>query len=60
MSQLDSIKETIAYLRFWLGAMVVSDISLLGWLLSGAGAASVPKAVGALISIIIIIIILNP
>jgi len=40
MSELDLAKETIAYLKFWLGVMVVSDISLVGWLLSNAGVAS--------------------
>ena len=34
---LDIAKETIAYLKFWLGVMVVSDISLVGWLLSNSG-----------------------
>ena len=27
MSQIDIVKETIAYLKFWLGVMVVSDIT---------------------------------
>ncbi len=40
MSQIDIVKETIAYLKFWLGVMVVSDITLVGWLLSNAGKAS--------------------
>ena len=54
MSQLDIAKETIAYLKFWLGVMVVSDISLVGWLLSNAGIASEFKTYGAVIGISII------
>ena len=34
MSKLDVAKEQIAYLKFWLGVLVVTDISLVGWLLS--------------------------
>ena len=33
MSELDVLKEKIAYLKLWLGIMVVTDISLVGWLL---------------------------
>lgn len=51
MSQVDIIKETIAYLKFWLGIMVVLDISLLGWLLAHAGKSSDLKAFGAVIGI---------
>jgi len=35
MSQVDVLKEKIAYLKLWLGIMVVTDISLVGWLLAG-------------------------
>lgn len=34
MSQLDRLKEQLAYLKFWLGIVVVTDISLIGWLIS--------------------------
>jgi hypothetical protein len=33
MSEIDVLKEKIAYLKLWLGIMVVTDISLVGWLL---------------------------
>ena len=33
MSQLDVLKEKIAYLKLWLGIIVVIDLSLVGWLL---------------------------
>ena len=51
MSQLDIIKESISYLKFWLGVMVVSDISLVGWLLSNSGAASELKTYAAVIGV---------
>ncbi len=54
MSQIDIVKETIAYLKFWLGVMVVSDITLVGWLLSNAGKASDLKTYGAIIGVAII------
>ena len=34
MSELDLIKEKIAYYKVWLGIMVITDISLFGWLVS--------------------------
>ena len=34
MSELDVAKEQIAYLKVWLGILVVTVISLLGWLAS--------------------------
>jgi len=37
MSELDRLKEQIAYLKFWQGIMVVTEISLVGWLISTVG-----------------------
>ena len=34
MSELDRVKEQLVYLRFWLGIMVVTEITLVGWLIS--------------------------
>ena len=31
MSELDIQKEKIAYLKLWLGILVVTDISLISW-----------------------------
>ena len=31
MSELDRLKEQLAYLEFWQGIMVVTEISLVGW-----------------------------
>ncbi|WP_424946688.1 hypothetical protein [Candidatus Spongiihabitans sp.] len=51
MPQIAIVKETIAYLKFWLGVLVVSDITLVGWLLTNADAASSLKTYGAIIGI---------
>ena len=40
MSELDVAKEQIAYLKLWLGIMVVTDISLIGWFMGNYGQAS--------------------
>jgi hypothetical protein len=37
VSELDRLKEQIAYLKFWQGIMVVTEISLVGWLISTVG-----------------------
>lgn len=34
MPELDMFKEKLAYLKLWLGILVVTDISLIGWLVS--------------------------
>jgi hypothetical protein len=39
VAQLDRLKEQVAYLKFWQGVVVVTDISLAGWLISAADAA---------------------
>ena len=54
MSKVDKAKEQIAYLKFWLGVMVVTDISLVGWLVSSADAAPVHRVLGALVAVVVI------
>lgn len=54
MSKSDKAKEQIAYLKFWLGVMVVTDISLVGWLVSSVDSAPGLKVVGAIVAIVII------
>ena len=39
---LDGIKEQLAYLRLWLGILVVAEISLVGWTISAVESA-VPR-----------------
>lgn len=40
MSKTDRLKEELAYLKLWLGIMVVTGISLVGWLLTSFESAS--------------------
>lgn len=54
MSELDLTKEKIAYLKIWLGILVVTDISLFGWLISNLGTASaLMMSAGVLATIVI-------
>jgi hypothetical protein len=36
MSELDHLGEELAYLKFWLGVVVVTGISLAGWFISSS------------------------
>ena len=54
MSKLDVAKEHIAYLKLWLSIMIVTDISLIGWLLGNfhsAGWALILGDLGALMAV---------
>jgi hypothetical protein len=52
MSKLDVAKEQIAYLKLWLGILIVTDISLMGWLLGNARAAGWPLILGDLLALV--------
>lgn len=54
MSELDVAKEQIAYLKFWLGILVVTDISLFGWLLSNATSADLPMVLGGCFAAVVL------
>jgi len=54
MSKIDVAKEQLAYLKFWLGVMVVTDISLVGWLVSSSDAAPMYKVLGAIAAVVAI------
>ncbi len=54
MSELDRLKEQLAYLKFWQGIMVVTDISLVGWLVSTADGARALTVVLAIIGVIVL------
>lgn len=54
MSELDRIKEQLVYLRFWLGIMVVTDISLVGWLASTVDTVSHALLGFAIVGIIVL------
>jgi hypothetical protein len=62
MPQLDRLKEQVAYLKFWLGIVVVTNISLIGWLMSAfdtAGGPAVVLAAGAFVLLILVTIVLH-
>jgi hypothetical protein len=40
LSELDIVKERIAYLKVWLGILLVTDISTIGWFVSSIEAAN--------------------
>jgi hypothetical protein len=40
VSELDGLREEVAYLKFWQGVAVVTAISLIAWLFSSTGAAT--------------------
>ncbi len=53
MSELDIAKEKIAYLKVWLGILVVTDISF-GWFVSNLGTATAPLLYGAVITVVVL------
>ena len=62
MSELDHLREEVAYLKFWLGIVVVTHISLAGWLVASfdtAAGYALILAVGGLILFSAGIVILN-
>ena len=52
MSELDRLKEQLVYLRFWLGIMVVTEISLVGWLASTTDTATPTLLFFAIVGIV--------
>ena len=56
MSELDHLKEQLAYLKFWQGIMVVTDISLVGWLVSTAEAATPSLRFYAIVAVVVLTI----
>jgi len=52
MSDLDVAKEQIAYLKVWLGILVVTDISAFGWLISNIETATAPLLWAAVIAVV--------
>ena len=54
MSELDRLKEQLVYLRFWLGIMVVTEISLVGWLASAADSATPRLLALAIVGILVL------
>jgi len=55
MSELDRLKEQLSYLKFWQGIMVVTNISLVGWLVSTADGTRALTVVLAIIGVVALI-----
>jgi len=51
MPALDQLKEQVAYMKFWQGVMVVTNISLVGWLISTEGASSRVTVILAIVAV---------
>jgi hypothetical protein len=49
VAKIDVAKEEVAYLKLWLGIVVVTDISLISWLVTRAEGAGVALLTAALI-----------
>jgi len=54
VSELDRLKEQVAYLKFWQGIMVVNDISLVGWLVSTADGARPLTVALAIVGVVLL------
>ena len=54
MARQDMVKEEIAYLKLWVGILVVTDISLLGWLMGEMDNLDVLRGSGGAIFVVAI------
>ena len=54
MSELDHLREEVAHLKFWLGIVVVTDISLAGWLISSSDTAAPYTVFFAVVGLILL------
>jgi hypothetical protein len=54
MAKLDRLKEEVAYVKLWLGLVVVTDIGLIGWLITTADDAGRLQTVLALLGIVVL------
>ena len=54
MREVDYLKETISYLKFWQGVIVVTNISVIGWTISAFDDAARGRVVLALFGITVL------
>jgi hypothetical protein len=40
LAEVDRLKEQLGYFKFWQGVFAVTDISIVGWLISGSETAN--------------------
>jgi hypothetical protein len=52
--EVDRLREQVAYFKFWQGVAVVTDISVLGWLVSGSDDASHPTVMLAVMGVLLL------
>jgi hypothetical protein len=52
MSELDVAREKIAYLKVWLGILLVTDISTFGWLISNVDTATIRLLWAAIVVVV--------
>ena len=57
MGKIDEVKEELNYLKVWLGIVVVTTISLVGWLINHYENTSTPKAIGDIVAIVVLTIV---
>ncbi|MGB7755902.1 MAG: hypothetical protein WBL23_07540 [Salinisphaera sp.] len=48
---MNALNEQLSYLRLWLGIMVVTGISLVGWLLTNLDAAPWYLLIGGMVAL---------
>jgi len=54
VAKIAVVKEEVAYLKLWLGIVVVSDISLFSWLVTRAGGAGIVSVAVAWIGVLVL------
>jgi hypothetical protein len=54
MLKLDHLKEEIGYFKFWLGIVVLTDISVLGWVIAAVDGATRVRITLAAIGILVL------
>ena len=54
MHKLDHLKEEIGYFKFWLGIVVLTDISVLGWVISAVDSAGRARIMLAAIGVAVL------
>ena len=56
MAQIDEIKESIGYIKIWLGMILVTNISLVGWLFSNFETSTNIQVISDIIAIVLLTI----
>ena len=54
VSELDHVKEQLAYFKLWQGVMIVTEISVIGWLVSSWDRAAPSTVLLALAGVVLL------